>query len=246
LPERCEILVLAVPDDRIAAVARSLARKTSCRYAFHLSGALPAALLAPLAQRGAAVGSLHPLRAFPSDGRVGRAPAGSTDALWDGTFVAIEGDPAAVAVGERIAAALGAKGRRIDTESKALYHAAATLAAGGTMALLSVAVRAAVRAGLAEPEAREALGRLAAEAAAATMTRPFAGAYTGAIARRDTRTIHAHRSAAAGQPDFLELYRMLAREILATTPGRGGERRVRAILDDVRGRARRARKIRRR
>ena len=242
MPERCELLVVAVPDDRIAAVARDLARRTSCRFAFHLSGALPAALLAPLARRGAAVGSLHPLRAFPAqDGENDGDLAG-----WEGALVAIEGDPAAVDAGERLAAALGATGRRIDTASKPLYHAAATLAAGGTMALLSVSVRAAVRAGLTEPEARAALGRLAAEAAAATVSRPFPRAYTGPIARRDAHTVRAHRAAAAGLPEFLELYRMLAREILETMPRRGGERRVRAALGVRRREARRTRKSRRR
>ena len=242
IPERCDLLVVAVPDDRITAVARDLGRRTRCRFAFHLSGALPAALLAPLARRGASVGSLHPLRAFPPDeGRRGENASG-----WEGAFVAIEGDPAAVDAGERIAAALGATGRRIDAASKPLYHAAATLAAGGTMALLSVAVRAAVGAGLAEPEARAALGRLAAEAAAATVSRPFPSAYTGPIARRDARTVRAHRAAALGQPQFLELYRMLAREILETTPRRGGERRVRAALGAASRGPRRAREKRRR
>ena len=141
---------LAVPDDRIAAVARDLARRTSCRFAFHLSGALPAALLAPLARRGAAVGSLHPLRAFPAHDE------GTPETAPDGRALSSPSRaiPRRSKPAERLAAALGATGRRIDTASKPLYHAAATLAAGGTMALLSVAVRAAVRAGLPEPEAR--------------------------------------------------------------------------------------------
>jgi predicted short-subunit dehydrogenase-like oxidoreductase (DUF2520 family) len=245
LPKRCEILVLAVPDDRIADVARDLARRTTCRFAFHLSGALPASVLAPFRHRGASVASLHPLRAFSADSSAAAADARG-GARWKGALVAIEGDPEAVAFGERLAAALGAVGRRIDTASKPLYHAAATLAAGGTMALLSVAVRAAVRAGLSEADARAALGRLASEAAAATVMRPFVDAYTGPIARRDAQTVRAHRAAAGGARDFLELYRILAREILATTPARGGERRVRAILGGAGGGKRRTRRIRRR
>jgi predicted short-subunit dehydrogenase-like oxidoreductase (DUF2520 family) len=218
----CDLLVLAVPDDRIGSVAQDLAGRTRSRLAFHLSGALPAAVLAPLAQGGAAVASLHPLRAF----------AGDPGDDWRDALIAIEGDAEAVHAGERIAAALGGTGHRIRTESKPLYHAAATLAAGGTMALLSVAVRAAVDAGLPEGQARAALARLASEAACATAERPFPEAFTGPIARRDVETVRAHREASADRADFLDLYRRLAREILATTSGRGKEEEIRAILED--------------
>lgn len=224
-PARCDVLVLAVPDDRIAAVAEDLAARTSCRIGFHLSGALPASVLAPLARRGASVASLHPLRAFTGDSRED----------WHGALVAIEGDAEAVEAGERLTAVLGGSAHRIRTESKPLYHAAATLAAGGTMALLSIAVRAAVDAGLPEEQARAALARLASEAALATADRPFREAFTGPIARRDVETVRAHCSVSAGRRDFFDLYRRFAQEILATTPGRGKEEEIRAILKEADG-----------
>lgn len=220
LPSECGILVLAVPDDAIAAVARRLAGRIRCRFAFHLSGALPASILSPLGRRGAALGSIHPLRAFAGDSRED----------WKGALVALEGQASAMTAGAKIAAALGADGHRIRTESKPLYHAAATLAAGGTAALLSIACRAAVDAGLPERRARAALSRLAAEAATAASSRPFREAFTGPIARRDADTVRAHRAAAAGRADFLELYRRLAREILDSTAGRGREEEIRKVL----------------
>jgi predicted short-subunit dehydrogenase-like oxidoreductase (DUF2520 family) len=225
---RCDVLVLAVPDDRIAVVAEELAQRTRCRLAFHLSGALPAAVLTPLARAGAELGSLHPLRAFTEDGQ----------GDWRGALVAIEGDPAAVEAGELLTAALGGTGHRIRSESKPLYHAAATLAAGGTMALLSIAVRAAVDAGLPEGEARTALARLASEAATVTARYPFREAFTGPIARRDVETVRAHRSALADRPEFFDLYRRLGREILAVTSGRGLEEEIRAILEEPEDRGR--------
>lgn len=221
-PTRCDVLVLAAPDDRIAAAAEDLAARTRCRIAFHLSGALPAAVLAPFARQGASIASLHPLRVFTGDPRDD----------WRGALVAIEGDAPAVEAGERFTAALGGEGHRIRTESKPLYHAAATLAAGGTMALLSVAVRAAVDAGLPEGKARAALARLASEAASATAGRPFAESFTGPVARRDAETVRAHRLVSAGRRDFFDLYRRLAEEILSTTPGRGKEEEIRAILEE--------------
>jgi predicted short-subunit dehydrogenase-like oxidoreductase (DUF2520 family) len=70
----CDILVLAVPDDAIAAVASALAGRVRCRTAFHLSGALPASVLEALRESGAALGALHPLRVF----------TGSADETWRG------------------------------------------------------------------------------------------------------------------------------------------------------------------
>ncbi len=221
MPARCDLLVLAVPDDRIAEVARRLALRTRCKDAFHLSGALPASVLAPFARRGASIASLHPLRAFAGDPRDD----------WKGAFVALEGESRAVADGRRLAAALGATAHRIPSEAKPLYHAAATLAAGGTAALLSIAARAAVDAGLPAERARAGLARLASEAASAAASRPFSEAFTGPIARRDAETIRAHRAAALGRADFFELYGRLAREILEATAGRGREDEIRAILD---------------
>lgn len=219
-PKETDLLVIAVSDDAIAPVASRLAPRIRCRFAFHLSGALPAETLAPLRRRGAAVASLHPLRPFSGDPREG----------WSGALVAIEGDRQAVQAGKAIAVALSARGRPIRAGAKPLYHAAATLAAGGTMALLALAVEAAVEAGLPEVEAREALARLSSEAAAAVAGRPFAEAFTGPIARRDVETVRAHRRASAGLPEFSLLYELLARETLRATAGRGKEERVRRLL----------------
>ncbi|HEV2064555.1 MAG TPA: DUF2520 domain-containing protein [Thermoanaerobaculia bacterium] len=220
----CDILVVAVPDDAIAEVAAALAPRAACRLAFHLSGALPAKALAPLAGSapGAALGSLHPLRAF----------TGAEGETWRGAFVAVEGDPPAVEAGLAMAAALQANGNRLDAEGKTLYHAGAQLAAGGTAAVISLAARAWVEAGLDPERAREALAGLSASAAGAAFARPFAEAFSGAVARRDVGTVRAHVEALAlaQKRDILEVYRRLAEETLARTPGRGREDEMRALL----------------
>jgi predicted short-subunit dehydrogenase-like oxidoreductase (DUF2520 family) len=219
----CDILVVAVTDDSIAEVAAALAPRAVCRLAFHLSGALPAKTLAPLAGSGAAaLGSLHPLRAF----------TGAAGETWRGAFVAVEGDPQAVDAGLDIARALEANGNRLDARGKTLYHAGAQLAAGGTAAVISLAARAWVEAGLDPEEAREALAGLSASAAGAVSARPFAEAFSGAVSRRDVGTVAAHVEALslAQKPDILEVYRLLAEETLGRTPGRGREKEIRAAL----------------
>ncbi|HEY1250346.1 MAG TPA: Rossmann-like and DUF2520 domain-containing protein [Thermoanaerobaculia bacterium] len=218
-----ELLVLAVPDDAIAGCAEALAGRLACRFAFHLSGALGADALAPLRRAGASVASLHPLRPF----------TGAEGEGWREALVAVEGDAAAAERGEAIARELHARPYRLSAEGKPLYHAAASLAAGGTVAVLSLAVRACVAAGIPESVAREALAGLAAEATAAAARLPFDQALTGAVARRDVGTVRVHARSLAGVADALALYRSLAEQILAATPGRGKEEEIRTVLREA-------------
>lgn len=216
----CDVLAIAVSDDAIAAVAGELSGRMSSSAAFHFSGALPASRLEVLASGGAALGSLHPLRVF--SGRPGED--------WQGAFVAVEGDDIAAEQGLEVAAAFGATGHRIRPEDKPRYHAAATLAAGGVVSLLSLAARAWTRAGIGEEQARIALSGLAAGAAGTASREPFPDALTGPIARRDLDTVRAHRDALGNDSDLLELYRLLARETLRLTAGRGREEEILRIL----------------
>jgi predicted short-subunit dehydrogenase-like oxidoreductase (DUF2520 family) len=219
----CDFLVLAVPDDAIASVAAELAGRLSCRVALHLSGALPSEALAPLARRGAAVGSLHPVRPFTG--------AGGED--WRGAFVAVEGDARATETATAIALAVGARPHGLAASAKPLYHAAASLAAGGTAAVVSVAVEAWKAAGVPEETAREVLAGLAERAVAAAGRQPFREAFTGPVARRDVGTVRAHTEALSPHPEALELYRALAEEILRRTLGLGKEQEIRDVLARV-------------
>ena len=226
--EATDLLIVSVPDDAIAACAEELAGRLRCAFAFHLSGALGADALAPLRRAGASVGSLHPLRPF----------TGAEGEGWRGALVAVEGDPEAAERGEAIARAFQARPYRLTAEGKPLYHAAASLAAGGTVGVLALAVRACVAAGIPEEVAREALAGLASEATAAAARLPFEQALTGAVARRDVGTVRVHARSLAAVADALALYRTLAEQILAATPGRGKEEEIRAVLREAEGPAR--------
>ena len=222
-----DVLILAVPDDSISTVARSLARRVACRFAFHFSGARSSAELASLSSGGAAarLASVHPLRAF----------TGSKDDTWKGAWVAVEGDPAAARVASEICRRVGARPHAIEAAKKPLYHAAATLAAGGAGSLLSIATRLWAEAGLPEDEGRKALSALAATAIGAVERLPFDRALTGPVARRDVATVRLHRRALAERrederPDVALLYSLLADETLRRTPGRGAEREIARIL----------------
>ncbi len=215
-----EVLALAVPDDALMAVADLLAGRGRCRFAIHLSGARPADEIASLARAGAGLASMHPLRAFRGD----------PDETIRGAFVAVEGGAAACDAAESFAIAMGAQPHRISRDAKPLYHAGATLAAGGVVALLSAAARAWALAGLPEAGSRVALAALAADAVAGAAKTSFEAALTGPLARRDLGTVRAHRRALEGHPDLLRLYALLAEETLARTPGYGNEAEIRSIL----------------
>lgn len=221
-----DALALAVSDDAIGEAAVRLAPRARSRFAYHFSGALSSALLSPLEASGARNASLHPVRPF----------TGASREDWSGAFVAVEGDETACLEGEALLVAIGARPHRLREEQKPLYHAAATLAAGGVAAVLSVAVRAWERAGIPDEVAREVLSGLSVRAAEAVGERPFADAFTGAVARRDSGTVRTHTESLAGDRKALDLYAWLAEEVLRRTEGRGREEEIRAILAERRGR----------
>jgi predicted short-subunit dehydrogenase-like oxidoreductase (DUF2520 family) len=215
-----DVLILAAPDDALPQLAARLSSRGRWRFAFHFSGALSSAVLEPLASSGAKAGSLHPLRAF----------TGLPEDDWGDAFVAVEGDPSAEDAAEALCRRIGARPHRIAAAGKPLYHLAATLAAGGSASLLSLASRAWSEAGLPEEEGRVALAELAATAIDAVRRLPFDEALTGAVARRDIATVRLHRAAMADRPELALAYTLLAAETLRRTPGRGREREIAGIL----------------
>ncbi|HEY3170246.1 MAG TPA: DUF2520 domain-containing protein [Thermoanaerobaculia bacterium] len=215
-----DVVVISVPDDAIASLAARLARRITCRFAFHFSGALGSLELAPFSSGGTSLGSLHPLRAF----------SGSPEDDWNGAFVAVEGDETAARMGFRLCHAIGARPRRLPASGKPLYHAAATLAAAGSASLLSFAARLWAEAGLDQEEGRVALAALATSAIDAVSRLPFERAVTGPVARRDIETVRLHREVLAPKPEVARLYALLAAETLRRTPGAGRGEEIAGLL----------------
>jgi len=125
--DEVELIILTVPDDTIVPLAASL-RMYSGQAMVHTSGALGAEVLAPAMAAGTQIGAFHPLVAFADTERAVLALHGAT--------VAIEGDDQLAGMLADMAEAVGATAVRLAEGSKAAYHAAAVLAAGGFVALL--------------------------------------------------------------------------------------------------------------
>lgn len=187
-----EVILMAVPDDAIGAVAARLraAAPPAGAVVLHLSGARDRTALAPLEGWAAGLGSFWPIQAI----------AGSNGAAerFAGSFVGLEGDPGAVAAGERLAAALGMTPVPIPSEGKALAHAGAVIAANYLVTLLGVAGEVARGSGIDPaiadriylPLVRSALENVAEHGAG--------GALTGPIARGDVGTVRLHLAALSG------------------------------------------------
>src|SRR5439155_20568518 len=127
LLDEVELVILAVPDDAIAAVAGGL-HLYSGQAIVHTSGLLGADVLEPSMAAGTQVGAFHPLVAFADTERAVAALHGAT--------IAIEGDDQLADLLARMADAVGGTPVRLAAGTKAAYHAAAVLAAGGVVALL--------------------------------------------------------------------------------------------------------------
>jgi predicted short-subunit dehydrogenase-like oxidoreductase (DUF2520 family) len=201
-----ELIIIAVPDDAIGAVAAGL-RMYSGQAMVHTSGALGAEVLAPAMAAGTQVGSFHPLVAFADTERAIAALRGAT--------VAIEGDDQLAALLSDMAERLGAHAVRLRPGSKAAYHAAAVLAAGGFVALLDAIAELGAVAGLDEAGALAIYGPLIEGTLGNARALGIRAALTGPMTRGDVGTLAAHLAAlAAHAPDVLPLYAAAAqREI---------------------------------
>jgi predicted short-subunit dehydrogenase-like oxidoreductase (DUF2520 family) len=213
LLDEVELIVLAVPDDAIAELAAGL-RMYSGQAMIHTSGALGAEVLEPARAAGTQVGAFHPLVAFADTERAVAALHGAT--------VAVEGDDELAALLASMAEALGATAVRLAPGSKAAYHAAAMLAAGGVVALLDGIAELGRVAGLDEPGALAIYGGLVEQTLGNARALGVAAALTGPMVRGDVGTIRRHVAALERTaPTVLPLYRALAEREVAIAEARG-------------------------
>lgn len=196
----CDLVLLTVSDSAIAAVADRLAPQWDPdNPAVHVSGFMPVEALRPLADRGAEVGSFHPLQTLPDAERGAEALAGAWAGLTAagrlGTLLA------------EYAGSLGMRSFRLEDEVKPLYHAAAAAAANYVVESLGIssdlleAARVPVEA--MKPLTRRVVDNVYAVGAEAALTGP--------IARGDVATVRGQlRAAQSVSPRLGREFRLLA------------------------------------
>jgi predicted short-subunit dehydrogenase-like oxidoreductase (DUF2520 family) len=172
-----EVLVLAVPDDAIAAVAAGLGTRDG-QYVVHLSGAHGLAILAGIAGTPVA---LHPPMTFTGT-------ALDLERLPAVTFTATAQDAARPFV-EGLVKGVGAGVQWVAEEHRATYHAGLVLGANYLVTLVEQASAVLRSAGVADPVAtlRPLMTALLDNA-----LRDGPNALTGPISRGDAETVRAH------------------------------------------------------
>ncbi len=181
-----ELVILAVPDGKIAEVAQ---RTPPGPWVAHVSGATPLSALDPHRRRF----SVHPLQTLTRD-----RGAEQLDGAW--AAVTSETDEAA-AQADWLARTLGVRPFPLADTDRALYHAGAAIASNYLVTLYRTA------AGLLEQAGAPAEGLVP------LMQRTIDNGFqlTGPIARGDWTTVDAHlRALHERAPEVEPLYRALA------------------------------------
>lgn len=213
LLDEVELIVLAVPDDAIQQLAGEL-RLYGGQALVHTSGVLGAEVLEPARAAGTQLGTFHPLIAFADTERA--------IAAFQGATVAVEGDDQLVAHLADMAEALGATAVRLAPGSKAAYHAAAVLSAGGFVALLDAIAELGSAAGLDEQGSLAVYGGLIEQTLGNARALGIRAALTGPMTRGDVGTLQRHLDAMRRlAPDALPLYAAAAEREIALAESRG-------------------------
>jgi predicted short-subunit dehydrogenase-like oxidoreductase (DUF2520 family) len=200
-PERCDAIVLCVPDAEIPAAAEAVT--AAAPLVGHTSGATP---LSALAHAGVPAFGLHPLQSFAHLG-----------VRFEGAGAAVAGTtPEALEFAVRLAERLGMTPFEIDDEGRAAYHAAASVASNFLVTLQAAAETIAAGAGLGREEARALLTPLVRQTVENVGELGPEAALTGPVARGDDATIEAQRAAVEEvAPQLLKLFDELVRQTRA-------------------------------
>jgi predicted short-subunit dehydrogenase-like oxidoreductase (DUF2520 family) len=182
--------LIAVPDRQIAASAEALAAAgLPPATAFHASGALTAAELAPLPAQSWSVASAHCILSFAT-------PATAVQ-QFAGTPCALEGDGAAITVLQPLFSAIGARCFTLPAADKLRYHAAAVFATN-FLPVLQATAEALWRDSGVPPELLPQLrATLLRNAVDNLLALGPAGALTGPAARGDTALVQRQGQAVA-------------------------------------------------
>jgi predicted short-subunit dehydrogenase-like oxidoreductase (DUF2520 family) len=239
--ESGRLILLAVPDRAIPAVARELAAietiDWSRRVVLHHAGALGHEPLQPLRSAGAGVGVMHPLQSLGSPDLAAE--------ILPGSRARIEGDRRGLPAARRLARGLGLTPLHLREPSAAdrtAYHAAASLVSNDVLALLAIGTELLEAVGLGRRQALDALMPLVRGTLRQVGRRGLEGPLTGPASRGDVETLRAHlRRLARGGPEDREIHRLLSLRLArlaraygeqgaaATLAALGGSRRRRGV-----------------
>jgi len=126
-----DVIAITTQDYAIKDVAQEIygqSERLDGKLFFHTSGAHPSSILKPLDEKGALIGSLHPLQSFPG--------VDSAIRVLPYTYVFIEGDTNALKTLEVLGKGIGQATIPIDGNNKVYYHLCAVFVCNLLCALL--------------------------------------------------------------------------------------------------------------
>jgi predicted short-subunit dehydrogenase-like oxidoreductase (DUF2520 family) len=224
-----DLILITTPDDAIAETAQNLSGLLNSQWqatVLHTSGALSSEALSSLAKTGWQTGSIHPL--------VSISEPVSGAAAFHGAFFCLEGTRKAKVLAEAIVRDLGGHSFTIKSENKALYHAAAVMAAPHVTALIDLAVEMLSACGLSKSKAQQVFMPLLESTINNLKTSNPQQALTGTFARGDVATVRRHLEALSGKnlAEALEVYKLLGLHSLQLAEKNGLDRnQARQIRD---------------
>ncbi|MGH9681319.1 MAG: Rossmann-like and DUF2520 domain-containing protein [Candidatus Acidiferrales bacterium] len=222
------VILITAPDSALEPVARELAKIGGSEWrgkiVLHTNGAIDSSVLKPLADLGAATGSMHPMQTF-SDQRVPDLA---------GTIFGVEGSPGALKMARKMIRQMGGVTVRLSGANKAAYHAAGSLACAHVLALLETATRLLMAQGFTRRQAVRTLLPLTRQTLDNFEAVGPRAAWTGPLARKDYSTLQRHARALAAFPkEYLDAYEAGSRLACAVLSGEPEE--TSRMLDSVFG-----------
>lgn len=204
VPENADLVLLAVPDDALAGLARGLANSGAVRpgqFWAHPCGGHGIEVLAPLVEHGAIPLAMHPVMTFTGT---------SVDlARLDGCPFGVTADDSYVSVAEALVVEMGGDPVRVPAESRPLYHAALSYGSNFLVTLVAQSQQLLREAGVDDPS------RLIAPLLSASLDNALRSgdqALTGPVMRGDAASVASQLAAIARVSDEAAAgYRALAR-----------------------------------
>lgn len=224
---RCELVLLAVPDDAITELVEGLAAVGAWRagqLVAHCSGRLGLDALAAATAVGAIPLAIHPAMTFTGTSL-------DLDRMVGATF-AVTAPAAFLPIAQALVVEMGGEPVVLEDAARPLYHAALVHGANHVVTLVSQASSLLAAAGIDEP------GRLLGPLIHASVEGALAEApgalstLTGPIVRGDAHTVAAHLAALTSRPEAAQAYRAMAQTTadLALTAGRIGPADYAAVI----------------
>ncbi|GHA68894.1 Rossmann-like and DUF2520 domain-containing protein [Pontibacter akesuensis] len=195
--EVAEVVLIAVPDAALAAVAAEIKVKSGTVVA-HTSGSQPLAILAAVA--GAKAGVFYPLQTFSKAKAVDFAQV---------PLLLEAKDAEALESLQALAQSISKTVETVDSEARKQLHLAAVFACNFTNHLLGISQQLLEQAGLPIALLRPLLQETIAKA---MQQHPFT-VQTGPAIRHDDNVIQAHLHMLQQQPRWQDLYRLLTQSI---------------------------------